>query len=118
LPDFLATASPDWGFKTITFYGIGLLSLCIVPILEDQYFITGFTPLGTCHLTPPLRPVRCDDPAGGYNTAGIAPGFFEACNPPCLVLLGLSYRQDSHWGGVGGAKHVKFSVELINIPRQ
>jgi hypothetical protein len=42
LVHFLAMASSNWGFKNIV-NGVGLLCLCLTPILEDQDFISQFT---------------------------------------------------------------------------
>ena len=48
LARFLAVASPDWGFERKVSYGVGLLTLRQAFNMEDQNFILGFTPLGTC----------------------------------------------------------------------
>lgn len=36
----------NWGFKTIVFYVVGLLTLCPTLNLKDQDFVLGFTLLG------------------------------------------------------------------------
>jgi hypothetical protein len=78
-------ASLNWGFETIVFYGVGLLTLSPTLSLEDQDFIlSGFTPLGMHFLW--LLCCGLGDPAGSYTTAGIARSFLEACNPPCPAL--------------------------------
>jgi hypothetical protein len=46
---FLAMASTKWGFETIVFSRVGLLTLHPTPNLDDD-FILGFTPLrGLAH---------------------------------------------------------------------
>jgi hypothetical protein len=73
---FLTMSSSDWGFKLIMFYGMGLISVCIPPNLEDQYCISGFAPLGMCFIWfSPLRLVQYDIYMYIYLTAvGLTPG--------------------------------------------
>jgi hypothetical protein len=63
--------SPDVISETIVFYWVGVLTLHPTPKLEDQDFISGFTPLETLFVRRGLSGLS--DYASSYTPAGIAP---------------------------------------------
>lgn len=72
-----------------------------LPNLEDQDFIPGFTPPGTCSIWLLHWGVfNLGDPADSYTIIGTALGFLQSLSPLCLSLCGPLGRHVSLLPGV------------------